>query len=245
MSKSPAVVFQTESLTVVDDLLPADAVDALWNYFQLQSFQRVDALGMQGQWALEDSGVLRGPTTGWQRRWDAQYPTKTPIDAAMKAVVDNAPLFAATAGRRDADWNAFSAFPTIYVAGQGRLWHRDGDDETGSWTYFAHPQWNIEWGGELFVAAERELLPASGVFLHRLRPMTDHADPPPWKSHLDNDDANRALLEDGTGVGSFVAPKPNRLVVVNGAAPRSMAKVRASAGRHAHASLGGVFKKTA
>ena len=30
-----------------------------------------------------------------------------------------------------------------------------------------------------------------GAFLHRLRPMADRPQTPPWKSHLDNDDANQ------------------------------------------------------
>ncbi len=218
-----------------------EQTDAVWNYFQLQPFQRVDALGMQGQWALEDSAVLRGPTTGFGQRWDAQYPTKTPLDLVIKAIADAAPLYESTAGKRGDDWKVFSACPTIHVAGQGRLWHRDGDDDVAGFFYFAHPEWNIEWGGELFVADERDLPAELGVFLHRLRPMADRPQTPPWKSHLDNDDANRLLME--RGIGTFVAPKPNRLVVVKATAARALAKVRASAGRHVHATVGGGFKK--
>src|SRR5579863_5717241 len=84
MSDAARVTLQSESFMVFDEVLGAEARDALWNYFQLQPFQRVDALGMQGQWPLEDSGVLRGPTVGWNQRWDAQYPTKTPIDSLMR-----------------------------------------------------------------------------------------------------------------------------------------------------------------
>ena len=241
MSDAPRLTVQNEFVTVLDDVLPVPQHDALWNLFQIQTFQRVDALGMQGQWLLEDSGVLRGPTTGWDRRWDAQYPTKTPLDPLMKAVADAAPTVAATIGQRGKDWKAFSACPTLYVAGQGRLWYRDDDEDAGSWIYFAHPQWNIEWGGELFVAEERAVPREQGVFLHRLRPMADHPDPPPWKSHLDNEDANRLLMQ--RGIGSFVAPKPNRLVIIKAGTPQSIAKVRPSAGRNVHASVGGVFKK--
>lgn len=244
MSEAARVTVQTDLCTIVDDLLLPQQCDALWNFFQLQSFQRVDALGMQGQWPLEDSGVLRGPTVGWSRKWDAQYPTKSPIDLIMKALVDAADQFAATVGKKGETWRVFTAAPTIYVAGQGRQWHRDADDDVGSWVYYAHPEWNIEWGGELFLSPQL-VPPEFGVFLHRLRPMEDHPDPPAWKSHLDNDDANRLLLETGigSGIGSFVAPRPNRLVIVKGGTPQAQAKVRPSAGRHVHATIGGVFKK--
>jgi len=240
MSRTPSVTVQESYFIVIDDVLPDLERDSLWNYFQLQPFQRVDALGMQGQWPLEDSGVLRGPTVGWEQAWDAQYPTKSPIDDVMRAVVEAAPAFAATIGERGRDWTVFNACATLTAAGQGRLWHRDGDDDRGSWVYYAHPEWNIEWGGELFIAPDTELPAELGVYLHRLRPMDDRPTVP-WKSHLDNADASRMLME--RGMGSFVLPKPNRLVVVKGSAPRSLAKVRLSAGRHVHATLGGVFKQ--
>jgi hypothetical protein len=71
--------------------------------------------------------------------------------------------------------------------------------------------------------------------------MADHPNPPPWKSHLDNQDANRLLME--RAVGAFVAPKPNRMVIIRADTPRATAKIRASAGRQVHASVGGVFKR--
>ncbi len=235
------VTVQNESFTVLDDVLEADRCDALWNYFQLQPFQRVEALGMQGQWPLEDSGVLRGPTVGWNRCWDAQYPTKSAIDVVMKAVFDLAEKCGGTIGRCGETWETFSAFPSIYVSGQGRMWHRDAEDDAGSWIYYGHPEWNIEWGGELFLAPEVRVPAEFGVYLHRLLPMADHPNPPPWKSHLDNADASRFLME--RGVGEFVAPKPNRMVFIRADVPRAMAKIRGSAGRHVHATVGGLFKK--
>jgi hypothetical protein len=71
--------------------------------------------------------------------------------------------------------------------------------------------------------------------------MEGFPDPPAWKSHLDNRDANELLM--ARGVGSYVVPKPNRLVVIKGGTPHAIAKVRASAGRHVRASIGGFFKR--
>jgi hypothetical protein len=241
MSDGAGVTLQSESFMVFDDVLSAEARDALWNYFQLQPFQRVDALGMQGQWPLEDSGVLRGPTVGWNQRWDAQYPTKTPIDSLMRAVFELAAKSDGTVGTYGKDWKSFSASAAIYVSGQGRMWHRDADDDVGSWIYYGHPEWNIEWGGELFLAPDLRVPSEFGLYFHRLLPMADHPNPPPWKSHLDNQDANRLLME--RAVGAFVAPKPNRMVIIRADTPRATAKIRASAGRQVHASVGGVFKR--
>jgi hypothetical protein len=234
------VTAETEFFTVLDDVLTSDECAGLSNYFQLQPFYRVDSIGMHGHWLLEDSEVLRGPTAGWGHTWDAQFPTDTPIDYVMKAVVSCSDLFARSVGRRTVDWEVFSAFPTVYMAGQGLVWHRDSEDNTGSWVYYAHPEWNAEWGGELYLAHTLDVPREYGVFFHRLR-ATSGIPPHPWPSHLDNTDANELLM--AGGIGSYVMPKPNRLVIVKGGTPHSIAKVRPSAGRHPRMSVGGFFKR--
>jgi hypothetical protein len=241
MPPTAKVTAQTEFFTVLDDVLPPATSDRLWNYFQIQPLNPVRLLGLQGHWLLEDSDTLRGPTVGWQHRFDDQYPTGAPLDDVMKAVVDNAPLFAASVGRYDVDWRIFSAMPTVYQAGQGLGWHRDSEDNTGSWIYYAHPEWNVEWGGELLLSHARDLPRESGVYFHRLRATPDLPQPPPFQSHLDNRDANELLM--ATGFGSYVMPKPNRLVVLKGGTAHAIAKIRPAAGRHIRASIGGFFKK--
>ncbi len=241
MSLVAKVTSQTDSFTVIDGLLSPEERERLWNYFQIQPLNPVRQLGLQGHWLLEDSGALRGPTVGWGYKWDAQYPTGAPIDHVIKAVVDTSELFAESVGRYDVDWKIFSAMPTLYQAGQGLVWHRDSEDNVGSWIYYAHPDWNIEWGGELLLADARDLPREYGVYFHRLRATRDLPAPPPWQSHLDNEDANNLLM--ARGFGSFVTPKPNRLVVIKGGTAHAIAKITPAAGRHVRASIGGFFKK--
>ncbi len=241
MQHSPSIVAETEYFTVLDHVLAPEQCDRLWNYLQVQPLRRVDTLGLHGHWLIEDSGVLRGPTAGWGHTFDAQFPTETPLDDVMKAVVGCAEMFAPTIGHRGTDWEIFSAFATIYAAGQGLVWHRDSEDNAGSYVYYAHPRWNVEWGGELLLAHERNLPREYGVFLHRLRPTRADPKPLPWQSHFDNDDANELLME--RGLGSYVVPKPNRMVVIRGGTPHAIAKIRPSAGRYPRASVGGFFKK--
>jgi len=121
-------VVHTDFYTVVDDLLSPEQCDRLWNYFQIQPFQRVDSLNLQGDWLLEDSGVLRGPTAGWGKKFDSQYPTGTPLDEVIKTLVDGAELFVSTIGKQGTDWSVMSAMATLYIAGQGLVWHRDAID---------------------------------------------------------------------------------------------------------------------
>jgi hypothetical protein len=241
MAADATVTSQDDFCTVIDGLLAPEAFNAVWNYLQTESLQRVEWMGLGGTWALEDGDVLRGPTVGWNHRWQAQYPTGTPIDDVMKALVDSAELIAASVGRYGVDWDAFSAMATLYRAGQGLYWHRDSEDNAGSFVYYAHPEWNVEWGGELLLSHSRDIPREYGACLHRLLPVPGLPDPPPWQSHLDNDDASRLLLSEG--FGTLVMPKPNRLVVIKGGTPHTIAKVNASAGNQPRASIGGFIKK--
>jgi hypothetical protein len=242
-SGSPAmtVTARTDCFTVIDELLSPAKFDRLWNFLQVQPMRRVEALGWRGHWLIEDEEALRGPTVGWGHKWDAQYPTGSPIDDVMEAVVASAELVAPSVGRIDVDWAVFSAMLSVYQAGQGLVWHRDSEDNTGSYIYYAHPEWNVEWGGELFLSHTRDVPREYGVYFHRLESSAELPAPPPWYSHLDNRDANELLMRDG--LGSYVTPKPNRLVAIKGGTPHAIAKVRASAGDHIRASVGGFFKK--
>src|SRR5689334_18455158 len=125
---SAHVVEETEYFTVVDDVLAPAQRDRLWNYLQIQPFRRVDHIGLHGHWLIEDGAALRGPTVGWGHTFDAQYPSETPVDDVMNAIVERAPMFEKSIGKRTVDWEIFSAFTTIYTAGQGLVWHRDSDD---------------------------------------------------------------------------------------------------------------------
>jgi Rps23 Pro-64 3,4-dihydroxylase Tpa1-like proline 4-hydroxylase len=241
VESSVTVTAQTEFFTVLDDFLPPAQFDRLWNFLQIQPMQRVEALGRRGHWLIEDEDTLRGPTVGWGHAWDAQHPTGSPMDDVMQAIVDRADLLAPAVGRYKVDWAIFSAMVTIYRAGQGLVWHRDSEANTGSYIFYAHPEWSVDWGGELFLAHTLDVPRDYGVFFHKLRATQGLPNPPPGYPHLDNDDANDLLMK--AGFGSFVVPKPNRIVIIKGGTPHAIAKVTSAAGGNVRASVGGFFKK--
>jgi hypothetical protein len=237
------VVTQNEHFLVIDDALSPRERDLVWNHLQAQPFKRVEELGFQGHWLLEDAAALRGPSVGWASKLDAKFPTDTPIDVVMARLVDFAAAIEPVLGARGAAWEDFTAQASLYPAGTGLHWHRDAPENAGSYTYYAHPEWNAEWGGELLLLDDRSIPEELGVYFHALRPTAEEPRAAAWPSHLDNDDASRLLLE--RGLGWFVAPKPNRLVVIRSGTPHTVAKVRAAAGRHVRASISGFVKRKA
>jgi Rps23 Pro-64 3,4-dihydroxylase Tpa1-like proline 4-hydroxylase len=84
--------------------------------------------------------------------------------------------------------------PYVYPAQTSLSWHYDGanpgDMRVGAFTYYAHQEWNAEWGGELF-----------------LTDIPERIDMPPF----DNSEVSKAIMNKGHGV--WISPKPNRLVV--------------------------------
>ncbi len=234
----PTVVESDERCTIIDDLLSPTELALVWNYFQVQAFRRIDQMGLQGHWLLEDAEALRGPTVGYNHAWDAQFPTKSPIDYVIQGVIDAAEVIAPTVGAMGEAWEAFSAAASIYMRGTGLLWHRDRSARTGSFSFYAHPRWNVEWGGELLLGDRMDIPEELGVYFHKLRD-TEVGAGEAWQSHLDNDDASELLMD--PGLGRFVMPRPNRLVVIRAGTPHSVAKVRDAAGRNVRASVSGFF----
>jgi Rps23 Pro-64 3,4-dihydroxylase Tpa1-like proline 4-hydroxylase len=241
----PSVVPSVLPFLVIDDFLPADIHRHIWLYFQVENFARVDVSSPTGQWAWHDGAALRGPTIGYRTKWHAKYPTGTAVDALMENIVRQEERFRPVLGKYDSDWNDFSASPALYPSGTGLSWHRDAENNAGSFVYYVHPAWNVEWGGELLLGDPAQMaIPAGlGPFFNPA-PADLNDDGASWlNSHLENERASETLLAAGTG--AFVMPKPNRLVVIRGGLPHKIAKVTLVAGAHMRASVTGFFKRTA
>jgi len=236
----PRLVTQTDRFLVVDEFLAHDEQLAVWNHFQCQPFRRVEDLGFQGHWLIEDAAVLRGPSVGYAHARDARYPTETPLDIMIARFIDLSEHFTPLLGAFGDAWDDFTAQMSLHPSGTGLVWHRDAEENVGSYTYYAHPTWNAEWGGELLLSDDVSIPKELGVYFHRLAPASK-ASGFAAPAHLDNDDASELLMR--RGLGFFVAPKPNRLVVIQAGTPHAIAKVRPSAGRQVRASVTGFVKR--
>jgi hypothetical protein len=219
-------------LLVLDDVLDEDAWSEIWTYFQFEDL--APTTRTDGAWRLEDGGVLAGPDFHAASPWleggrsealeevfgEALHPTGAPPDYLLEVLV-------ALAERGElepvqAEWEHIVGRAYVYPAGSALSWHRDDHDSfAGAFVYYAHPEWNVQWGGELFVADVEDPLAL---------PVT------PFR--FENRAYSEALLE--RGLGRYIAPKPNRLVVL-GAQHHRVAPVSAAAGRAVRASLAGFF----
>jgi len=239
------ISFETSLFCVVDDFLAPSDHEEVWKYLQAEIFTQVNVVHFNGSWKLDDGMVMRGPSTtfGPIENKELKYPTTRGVDLVIDGILMASPKLEKWIGKKDQDWNAFTALPMLYTAGSSLFWHRDAAAWSGSYTYYAHKVWNAQWAGELLVADESLMkIPKDyGVFLKKERSIMGTDRPFSFGGHLDNTEANEFLMQ--LGVGNYIAPKPNRLVIIKSGAVHSVTKVAPAAGDHVRGSISGFFRR--
>lgn len=243
----------TDQFAVIDDFLEPKQFELLWRYFQTAFYLSVDYHGLKGHWRLDDGRVMRTADIYYgENEQDIKrafkgtliYPTQLGIDLLIRRVIEQAPKFKDLIGSEGTDWASITAGTRLYERNSSLYWHRDSPISlTGSCTYYGHPTWNIQWGGELYIADEIEKpIPANyGPYINppvNVMGTQEKVSIPP---HLDNKEANKILME--SGMGHFVMPKPNRIVILKTGTPHMLTKVNSAAGDHVRASTTLFFKR--
>lgn len=240
------ICFSNDQFMVIDEFLPLDQFEQMWRWFHVAPFFPNDIRGLHGAWRLDDGRVMRGPDIyyGKVAQQVAQslpgafaHPTGTGMDLLIEQFSRHGETYKALIGKEGVDWRTLAAAPRLYERNSSLYWHRDTPSVvTGSCTYYCHPEWNIQWGGELFIAhppaepipdrngpsmvAPKEVMGRGLVQL---------------SGHLDNREVNAALMAEG--MGHYVMPKPNRIVVMKTGNPHMISKIQPAAGDHVRASV--------
>ena len=158
-------VYRDDRVAVFDDVLAAPDFRALWAFVQAQRYHGVHETGWDPVWGLHEgepraSAVVfsgPGPALDAARAREPGatfhvHPTGTHVDRLIQQVVLGGDAWATQVGRQGEDWDLFTARAFLYPAGTSLRWHTDHGPFTGAFTFFAHPEWNSAWGGELLVA---------------------------------------------------------------------------------------------
>ena len=195
-------------------------------------YQMVHRSKVRKVWRLHDGLPLQGQTVTWFPKGVARtaaanaYPTRTPLDAFIEAVVGELPKVTGLVGHAGRDWTNLTVAPWVYPVGSALSLHQDGSRYSGAYTFFVHPYWNLYWGGWLTV-----LDPAT-------RSPRDIDPDRPWL-----DDASEDASIWNPGLGTVILPKPNRLVFMGPEAQHLISRVDANAGMKPRVSIAGFFRK--
>ncbi len=247
------LVAQTSQFHVYDDVLLEKDFRAVWNYVQLESYVPVHHDGWVKVWRISDGvplGALatvlyespKRPAGSEDAKGTRIYPTHTGLDRVLEALRTHADQLADLVGKWGADFDNVSARAFLYPQGTGLSWHEDAVNYTGGYAFYAHPEWNVQWGGELLVADESarsqhfedDRLPVLTRTEEGLR-LTKVRIPP----FLDNARQNTVLAQ--RGMGCYITPKPNRLVVIAAGNAHMINRVHPAAGDHVRCTIAGFF----
>ncbi|WP_257453439.1 2OG-Fe(II) oxygenase [Archangium lipolyticum] len=229
-----------EQVAVFDDVLSPEDFKNFWNYCQNETWESVHAQTRLGVFRLDDGDPLWGKQVAWPSMplegmlppgLDLSkaplkfYPTRKAIDPVLEAIKARCPHVTSLIGKEGEDWAGISVRPYIYPRGSGVSWHADNGPYSGAVIFYAHPEWNVLWGGELLIAdPSTKLVEAPGAGVHQ---------------RLDNRAENEEILRNG--FGRYVMPKPNRIVFIAPGYRHMIAKVTPAAGNHARVSVAGFF----
>ncbi|WP_158913278.1 2OG-Fe(II) oxygenase [Caulobacter sp. S45] len=152
-----------------------------------------------------------------------EYPSGTAVDRVIQQLLQPSPVITEIIGHPGETWARISACPFAYPVGTGIRWHTDRI-YSGAFVYYANMEWRPNWGGELLVGGV--VVEGPGVSpAHRRGLFGDE--------HLQWGDKG--------GAGVFIAPLPNRLVLIRGGTPHMVKRVEPAAGDRPRVSVAGFF----
>jgi Rps23 Pro-64 3,4-dihydroxylase Tpa1-like proline 4-hydroxylase len=225
-------------LLIIDDFLSPEDWGRMWAFVQKEDYQFRNVaflekvLGLQAGRPLEGPYYFSGGASG--KPEGRVYPTRGPIDSLFDRIVGMEEKLAGITGKRGETWDYISLRATLGPQGTSHSWHADVLSKAGAVIYYVHPQWNVQWGGELLVADTVEEEPQFA----RVRVMESSVERFVGY-HLDNRFENHQLMIPGTG--TFIMPKPNRAVFLRSGIFHTIRRVDKAAGQNVRCAVAGFF----
>lgn len=219
------LTYKDSQLAILDEVFEENKFKEIWDLFTSLDFFNRHIKQYYKVWRVNDGDVLAG-----QELLASNFPTKTPYDY-LNSVVNTLAKehLIDIVGEYKKDWFDIAYTPYIYPAGTKISWH-DDYGYTGAAILYTHQTWSPNWGGELFVAKT-----------------TSHDES---KKMIENSKSCDRLNKDYInpilnqfGMGLYVSPLPNRIVVTSGSVYHSINRVDQAAGDNLRCSIVAFFIK--
>lgn len=232
-------ITQHEHFIIIDDFLEEKQFEMLNHFLQLSDFKHVHGDGFQRAFGLNNNPFWAPPYLSHAREDDSDtkaFPTKEGIDYFLGPMIDLKDKIKSYVGQHSREWDFFFCRPYLYPRETYLDWHTDGKyNISGAYVFFAHKEWHHSWGGDLLIDSKQVDsvdYPKKEVFEGEFKEI-GYA--------LDNKPVNEQVSD--PGFGSFICPKPNRLVVFKPKIWHKITPVSPNAGENYRLSLTGFFMK--
>jgi len=219
---------KTPEVLVVDDFLPQESWDRLLN--QVQCDEWTQSQPDDKYWHITDGANYKASKRFLR---DAPFNDNYDIWAdAIRAFADSEPAQEYVAGYTDIAMRCHG-----YPVGSKNPWHTDMGGVT--YSYYLHKHWQINWDSMLLV------LPKDSVeYKQIMRKLPGTKQQDTYRSTgtlemFEQAEKQKGLIEHG--MGYFVAPKPNRLVLINKNVVHGITRVDKDAGENVRLTMTGFF----
>jgi 2OG-Fe(II) oxygenase superfamily len=238
-NKTRRWVFESDQVVILDDFLEPSAFQRVLEYCGRDDYRAVHVNGWRKAWRPSDGFPLQG-TAVCAGSVDAikdvpqrsRFPIGADLDLLIEQLLSVRNEVEPIIGTQGKDWSILTASPWIYPAGTGLSLHEDGHRYSGAFTYFAHREWNVHWGGYLLVLDPNTAKPD---------PSTDAAAARRHLAWLDDSGENHRVWD--PGLARCIFPKPNRLVFISPTAEHLVSRVDPNAGNRTRISIAGFFHR--
>jgi len=182
---------------VYDNVLTQDEFLSVNNWVNDTPFVWRSATGpINKVWSITDGDTLHSKPIILDKQFQVRdfFPELTPLlpyFEKLKTIIPESGLF---------DMNKVKSVwitPYVYPAGTSLCWHNDSR-YVGAFTFYVHKYWNANWQGEFLTVEGDEYISAEKKTKIN------------WKI-FDNSELEDMIME--KGVGNFIMPKPNRIVL--------------------------------
>ncbi|MFB2863154.1 2OG-Fe(II) oxygenase [Aeromonas sp. MdU4] len=239
---------QGNGYLVIDDFLNEDELFAIQLYMQFEKYFPVHSNGWSKSWRLTDGAPFTSPCYIFSCLTRNTTLNAEIISDGMNVLSRKLlEIYGELREFLGDDWNAFSLTSYLYPSGTGLGWHEDDALYKGAYIFYAHPEWRPSWGGELCIidtavsssAGLSEKVYDASENVLRLSGIIGGAVGPEFGWTIRDRNINES------GIGTFVYPKPNRLVVIKPNYSHCIKKVDTSAGENVRCSVAGFFHQNA
>lgn len=202
--------FDANNTKVFDDVLDPEDFSSLFDTFNYQPYVFRESQGEWNKvWTLTNGQILMGRQVMWafgeEPNLAEGYKTFLPYIKQVNSMIRNSGLFNLE------EVSMISMTPYCWPPGTGLSWHNDSN-YLGAVTFYAHREWNPEWGGEFLTCEANEYIQENKENLT-------------WKI-FDNKELMDLLMEGASG--NYFYPKPNRAIVNKGGQHGILHKVNQS-----------------
>lgn len=231
-------IYETDCFGLFDNFLTGKEFEYMWTFMQEENYHFYQVSEWKKINRIGDGNHLEGSVymgeNGPEYQNTVPYPSSKALDILFSKIDENLHLFEPWIGKKEEDWLFYALTPFLYPKDTGVSWHDDYTKSSGTFTFYCHPYWNIQWGGELLIADSSE----KNVPPHFRERYNTNAKVP-IGAYIDNSLQNQQVMT--PGYGHYILPKPNRIAFIKAGTLHCVKKVDKNAGDQMRASIQGFF----